>query len=80
MDSLFRMELMTKRLRSIGHAVAQARIHNHLSQTTLAVMIGRSDHAYISRIECGKQAPSLDVLFDLADALEVEVKYFFTEI
>ena len=43
-------------------------------------MIGKTDHAYISRIECGKQAPSLDVLFDIADALEVEVKYFFTEI
>ena len=80
MDSLFPMEMTEKRLRSIGHAVARARMNHHLSQTALAVMIGKTDHAYISRIECGKQAPSLDVLFDLADALEVEVKYFFTEI
>lgn len=43
-------------------------------------MIGFSSHSHLSRIESGRKAPNMNVLFLLADALEVDVGYFFTRI
>ena len=74
------MEAKRKRLKSIGYALARERKRQGLTQTQLAAMVGISGHAYISRIENGKKAPSLDRIFQLADALDVSVNYFFTEI
>ena len=69
-----------KRLKAIGTAIALARDRQGISQVRLAAMLGYTNHAYLSRVESGKQMPSLDMIFDLADILNVEVKYFFTEI
>ena len=69
-----------ERLKLIGRAIAAERQRQGLSQGQLAIMIGQTDHAYISRLENGKQAPGITTFFELADALNVEVKYFFSEI
>ena len=74
------MNLSEKRLRAIGHAIGAERQRQGLSQSQLATMIGLTNHSYLSRVESGQKPPSLQMVFDIADALDVEVKYFFTEI
>ena len=74
------MELNEKRLRTIGHAIATERNRQGLSQETLAAMVGLTSHSHLSRVECGQKPPSMDLIFSLADALGVEVHYFFIDI
>ena len=68
------------RLEAIGTAIAQERQRQHMSQACLAMMLGYTNHAHLSRIERGVYKPSLNVLFKLADIFEVDVKFFFAEI
>ena len=74
------MELSEKRLKTIGHAIAVERERQGISQIKLATMLGYTNHAYLSRVECGKQMPSMEMIFELADILDVQVNYFFTDI
>lgn len=74
------MELSEKRLKAIGHAIAIERERQGISQNQLATMLGLTNNAYLSRVECGKQMPSMDLIFELADIFDVQVNYFFTDI
>ena len=74
------MDKNAKRLKAIGAAIAAKREREGISQADLARMLGYTNHAHLSRVESGKKAPSLDMLFDIADALDVHVGFFFTEI
>lgn len=60
-----------ERYRSIGLNIAFYRRHRHLTQEKLSEMVNIS-RTHMSRIEVADCAVSLDVLFSLADALEVE--------
>lgn len=69
-----------ERYRRIGAAIARCREEEGVSQAMLTRMLGFTSHSYLSRIEKGTQEPSLELIFDVADALDVDVKYFFTDL
>ena len=68
------------RMHEIGIAIARERVRQGLTQEELAHMIGNADHTYLSRVECGRKLPSLRMMFNLADVLNVDVHYFFSKI
>lgn len=74
------MDRTTARLKEIGTAISRERISQGLTQDELSHMIGKTNHSHLSRIESGKKAASLEIIFDIADALGKDVRYFFTEI
>ena len=57
---------------SFGTVMRRLRIERGLSQEELASRLNMSSHAHISRLESGKKQPTLDMVFRLADALNVE--------
>lgn len=57
---------------SFGTVMRRLRIERGLSQEELASRLDMSSHAHISRLESGKKQPTLDMVFRLADALNVE--------
>ncbi len=57
---------------SFGTVMRRLRIERGLSQEELASRLDMSSHAHISRLESGKKQPTLDMVFRLADALDVE--------
>lgn len=67
-----------ERFKKIGRNIKDFRIKKNLTQQELAERVGIS-LSYLSKIEaenCNKSF-SLHVLFDIADALGVDVKEFF---
>jgi transcriptional regulator with XRE-family HTH domain len=64
----------TERYRQIGRNIAYFRNRKKLSQEELAYKVGVSK-SYISKIEApnSKKTFSLDILFALADILEVDI-------
>lgn len=60
----------------IGERISEIRKAAGLSQEDVA---GRADISpnYLSRIERGKENPTMDMLFKLSDALEVELRELF---
>lgn len=70
----------TPQLRAFGHRLSEARLNAGLSQRGLSktvdyVHLGRPVSiagAYISRLESGGRFPSLEVVYALADALDVD--------
>lgn len=62
--------------RLFGIRVKGLRKNRGLSQEELAEKVDISSK-YLSRIEMGQHFPSLDILVNLADALNVELKDFF---
>ena len=70
-------QLRQERLKKLGLAIAHQRELKHLSQRQLASMLGYTNHSHLSRIESGKTAPSIEMLLDIADILEVEVYKLF---
>jgi transcriptional regulator with XRE-family HTH domain len=69
-----RMKTSTKKL--LGQRIKELRKARGLSQDRLSEKIG-IDSKHLSRIEVGKNYPSLDTLQKLADALHVELKDLF---
>ena len=67
--------------REIGRKVAFYRKLRNFSQESLSEKIDKS-RSYISKIEAENSAMefSLDILFDIADALKVDVAAFFNPI
>lgn len=66
------------RIKNVSKNIKKFRIQNNLTQKQLAEKIGIS-LSYLSKIEasnCNKSF-SLHVLFDIADALNVDIKEFF---
>lgn len=69
------------RYRDIGRKIAFYRKLRNLSQESLSEKIDKS-RSYISKIEAENSAMefSLDILFDIADALNLDVAAFFNPI
>jgi transcriptional regulator with XRE-family HTH domain len=65
----------------IGLAIGEVRKSKGLSQEELAVKIGVSK-SYLSKIEAPncKKSFSLEVLFDIANALNTPIEHFFKTI
>lgn len=64
-------------LRALGINVSRLREKRGISQKDLAVMLGYTNHAHLSRVESGQKAPSVSVLLEVADILEVPVADLF---
>ena len=60
----------------LGQNIRHIREAKKLSQEELGFRI-KSARNYIGCIERGEKSPSLDVLFDIAQALNVNIKVFF---
>lgn len=63
---------MDNRLQKIGKNIRRIRKENNMCQIDLAVAVG-IDRAYLSEIENGKTNMSVNILFAIADALNVNV-------
>ena len=63
-------------LRSLGLNIAFYRKKKNISQIQLAEMINIS-RTHISRIETAECAPSLDVIFDICNVLEISPAKLF---
>ncbi|TJX14596.1 helix-turn-helix transcriptional regulator [Tissierella creatinini] len=66
------------RFKAISENIKKFRVQNNLTQRELAEKVGIS-LSYLTKIEatnCNKSF-SLHVLFDIADALNVDIKEFF---
>ncbi|MBE6472885.1 MAG: helix-turn-helix domain-containing protein [Coriobacteriaceae bacterium] len=74
------MDTNEERIRRLGATIARLREQEGISQAVLTRMLGYSSHSHLSRIENGEKAPSIVALFNIADALDVDVKYFFTDL
>ena len=61
---------------ALGVRVRELREALTLSQEAFAHKAGL-DRTYVSGVERGRRNPTLDVLYRLADALEVEVRALF---
>lgn len=62
---------MKKHLK-FGPVLRRLRQEKGLSQEELAERVGMASHAHISRLESGHKQPTVETLFRLADALDVE--------
>ena len=63
---------MDNRLQKIGKNIRRIRKEHNMCQIDLAVAVG-IDRAYLSEIENGKTNMSINILFAIADALEVNI-------
>lgn len=66
-----------EKYKKIGKKIASLRKEKHLSQEELANKVGIS-YSYITQIEAPNvvKKMSLEVLFDIAEALEVDIRDF----
>ena len=69
---------MSNRLEHIGRQIRTVRKQQNLSQIDLAVMVG-IDRAYLSEIENGHANVSVNILYAIADALNVSITKLFDE-
>ena len=69
---------MDELLTSVGSRIRQAREGLGLSQEALAAR-ARLNTSYLSQIERGRKAPSLEVLSRLAEAVHLSLGELFTE-
>ncbi len=63
---------MSNRLKNIGINIRKLRKFKHLSQIELAVAVG-IDRAYLSEIENGRTNVSINILYAIADSLELSI-------
>ena len=68
---------MQNRLLTIGNNIKTNRKKQNLTQIELAVAVG-IDRAYLSEIENGKTNISINILFAISDALEIDINELFT--
>lgn len=64
----------------LGANIRALRRQQHLSQRRLSMMVGTQSHTYLSEVERGLKNPSFDYICGVADALGVDVSYFFTKL
>lgn len=60
----------------IGKKVKNLRLDNDISQEKLAEYVGMS-REHISCIERGKNLPTIETLYKLAEYFEIDIKTFF---
>ena len=70
---------MQNRLLNIGKNIKINRKKQNLTQIELAVAVG-IDRAYLSEIENGKANISINILYAISDALEIDIKELFRTI
>lgn len=66
------------RLRNLGLKIAYYRKKKNISQIQLAEMINIS-RTHVSRIETAECAPSLEVIFDICNVLDVSPSKLFED-
>ncbi len=69
---------MSNRLEYLGKRIAKIRRAKKISQIDLSLDVG-IDRAYLSEIENGRTNTTINILYALADALEVDITEFFAE-
>jgi len=62
-----------------GAVLRRLRFEKGLSQEVLAERVGMASHAHLCRLESGRKQPSVEMLFRLADALEVLASAIISE-
>ena len=62
-----------------GSILRRLRIEKGLSQEALAERAGMASHAHLSQLESGHKQPTVEMLFRLADALEVPASVIILE-
>lgn len=62
----------------IGNAIAEARIAARLTQAELAACVDLTRTSLVN-IECGRQRLTIQMLYDLAEVLEVDPKSLLPE-
>jgi len=62
-----------------GSVLRRLRLERDLSQEALAERVGMASHAHLSRLESGHKQPTVEMLFRLADALEVPAAVIIAE-
>ncbi len=67
---------MTNRVENIGKNIKKYRKIQQLPQIELAVTVG-IDRAYLSEIENGRTNPSINILYAIADALQINITELF---
>ena len=67
---------MTNRVENIGKNIKKYRKIKRLPQIELAVIVG-IDRAYLSEIENGRTNPSINILYAIADALQINITELF---
>jgi transcriptional regulator with XRE-family HTH domain len=63
---------MENQVKPFGQVLRELRIKAGLTQEELAARLDYNSSGYISRLELGTKKPSVELLFRLADALEIE--------
>ena len=63
----------------LGPVLRRLRIEKGLSQEALAERAGMVSHAHLCRLESGRKQPTVEMLFRLADALEVSASAIVAE-
>lgn len=67
---------MKEELNTLGRKIAQLRIKKGFTQEKLADMVGYSSN-HISKLESARTNPSFELLVDIANALNIELKDLF---
>jgi len=62
-----------------GPVLRRLRFEKGLSQEALAERAGMASHAHLCRLESGRKQPTVEMLFRLADALEVPASAIIAE-
>lgn len=65
---------------TFGAVMRKIRLDKGLSQETLAEMLDMDTNAYISRLENGKKQPSLEMVYKISKALNVNAWEIVKEI
>lgn len=65
---------------TFGAVLRRIRLDQGLSQETLAEMLDMETNAYISRLENGKKQPSLEMVYKISRALNVNAWEIVKEI
>lgn len=75
-----RTDKRKEQLKALGLTIARLREERGLTQADLAMMLGYTNHAHMSRIESGKKPPNMFTLFEIAEILEVRVAELFNDV
>ena len=65
---------------TFGTVIRRIRLEQGLSQESLAEMLDMDTKAYISRLENGKKQPSLEMVYKISKALQVNAWEIVKEI
>ncbi len=73
-------EKRREQLRRLGFNIKELRDSRSFSQIDFAYRLGFTGPAHLSRIESGEKYPSVRILFEMAELLDVRVQDFFVDV